>query len=205
MLMPPYQGSSYVPNGRHRAPSNPVSPSSSFTAPFHTPIRRQGSYHADGNRTRSHSSLDNHYPSDFQSPGYPESPSPDHQLYNHSGNGRNTIPMPASPHDTDEEDNADQIPERMSVSSLASLNQEDHIIALQQTLKDVRKKAVEAERNLQEDLAVREQELVDLQARLDRRTEELAAKTRDEKELRNKEVGDMSSKQERGPVLICLC
>lgn len=98
--------------------------------------------------------------------------------------------------DPDSDDNGEEneddvhiVPERLSVASLASLTDPDErLAALQKHLNETQRRNAEVEKHLQDDLAAREQEIVDLQAKLDRRSEDLAIKTREEKELRLKEV-----------------
>jgi len=91
--------------------------------------------------------------------------------------------------DEENEDDAHIVPDRLSVASLASLTDPDErLAALQKHLNETQRRNAEVERQLQDDLAAREQEIVDLQAKLDRRSEDLAIKTREEKELRVKEV-----------------
>lgn len=87
------------------------------------------------------------------------------------------------------EDDVHIVPERLSVASLASLTDPDErLAALQKHLNETQRRNAEVEKHLQDDLAAREQEIVDLQTKLDRRSEDLAIKTREEKELRVKEV-----------------
>jgi seryl-tRNA synthetase len=93
--------------------------------------------------------------------------------------------------DDDAEENEDVhiVPERLSVASLASLTDPDErLAALQKHLNETQRRNAEVEKHLQDDLAAREQEIVDLLAKLDRRSEDLSIKTREEKELRIKEV-----------------
>ena len=100
--------------------------------------------------------------------------------------------VPRNPDDDDDAENEDDahiVPDRLSVASLASLTDPDErLAALQKHLNETQRRNAEVEKHLQEDLAAREQEIVDLQAKLDRRSEDLAIKTREEKELRTKEV-----------------
>jgi hypothetical protein len=99
--------------------------------------------------------------------------------------------------DEDAEENEDDphiVPERLSVASLASLTDPDErLAALQKHLNETQRRNADVEKHLQEDLAAREQEIVDLQTKLDRRSDDLAIKTREEKELRVKEVLSASS------------
>ena len=96
------------------------------------------------------------------------------------------------PNSDDAEENEDDVhivPDRLSVASLASLTDPDErLAALQKHLNETQRRNADSEKHLQDDLAAREQEIVDLQVKLDRRSEDLSIKTREEKELRIKEV-----------------
>ena len=195
---PPHSGR------RSRDPSNPVSPKDSYAelpATRSRPPSRQGSrpilIHG------RHQSLDSHHYgsppgratidesplfSSSQAMGLSHSFSPD--------DNRAGLLWPrqrSAPRDPDDDDDAADdahiVPERLSVASLASLTDPDErLAALQKHLNETQRRNAEVEKHLQEDLAAREQEIVDLQAKLDRRSEDLAIKTREEKELRIKEV-----------------
>jgi len=197
---PPHSGR------RSRDPSNPVSPRDSYAELPSTrsrPPSRQGSRPIPIHGR--HQSLDSHH---YGSPPgratIDESSlfSSSHASMSHSFSPddnkgqvlwprQRSAPLrnPDSDDDEDNEDDAHIVPDRLSVASLASLTDPDErIAALQKNLNETQRRNAETEKHLQDDLTSREQEIVDLQAKLDRRSEDLSIKTREEKELRVKEV-----------------
>ena len=124
--------------------------------------------------------------------GMSHSSSPDDNKANVLWPRQRSAPYRNPDSDDDAEENEDDVhivPDRLSVASLASLTDPDErLAALQKHLNETQRRNAESEKHLQDDLAAREQEIVDLQAKLDRRSEDLSIKTREEKELRIKEV-----------------
>ena len=102
------------------------------------------------------------------------------------------LAMPKMEDDGDETDASDEqyrIPEtRSAASSTASIQLEERLEALSRVNQDLARKLVEAERTLQTRLSDHEQELEDMQMRLEEARSELSATKREEKELRSKEV-----------------
>lgn len=100
------------------------------------------------------------------------------------------MPRTHSPNgeDDDEENEINLVPERLSLASLASLTQDERFEALQKSYQELQRKSAESERSLQEMLVSREQDIEDLQLRLEDSKEQFAMLKRDEKEWRNKEV-----------------
>lgn len=197
---PPHSGR------RSRAPSNSVSPKDSYAelpATRSRPSSRQGSRPIPIHGR--HQSLDSHLYgsppgratidesplfSSSQAMGLSHSFSPDDNKAGLLWPRQRAVPRnPDDDDDAENEDDAHIVPDRLSVASLASLTDPDErLAALQKHLNETQRRNAEVEKHLQEDLAAREQEIVDLQAKLDRRSEDLAIKTREEKELRTKEV-----------------
>ncbi|KAI0635993.1 hypothetical protein C8Q77DRAFT_1155725 [Trametes polyzona] len=106
----------------------------------------------------------------------------------------NSLPLPRRSGD-DSDDDSDEIEEallglvmdRSAASSTVSLDMQERLDALQRLNTDLGRKLVEAERTLQNRLADHEQELEDMQMRLEEARSELSATKREEKELRGKE------------------
>jgi len=199
---PPHSGR------RSRDPSNPVSPKDSYAelpATRSRPPSRQGSRPIPIHGR--HQSLDSHhygsppgratidesplFPSS-QAMGLSHSFSPDDNRAGLLWPRQRSAPGRDQDDDDDAAENEDEahiVHERLSVASLASLTDPDErLAALQKHLNETQRRNAEVEKHLQDDLAAREQEIVDLQAKLDRRSDDLAIKTREEKELRVKEV-----------------
>lgn len=77
---------------------------------------------------------------------------------------------------------------RFSTVSDASLTPEDRVEGLTRVNEELAKKLMEAERTMTAKLADHDDELDRLEVRLEELKQELAAKNREEKELRTKEV-----------------
>ena len=91
--------------------------------------------------------------------------------------------------ESDASDDRYRIPEtRSAASSTASIEVEERLEALNRLNQDLARKLVEAERTLQTRLSDHEQELEEMQVRLEDAKVELSATRREEKELRSKEV-----------------
>lgn len=106
----------------------------------------------------------------------------------------NSLPMPrasrsGSDPSSDSEDDTmtGLVMDRSAASSTVSLDVLERVDALQRINTDLGRKLLEAERTLQNRLADHEQELEDMQGRLEEVRSELSATKREEKELRAKE------------------
>ncbi len=105
-----------------------------------------------------------------------------------------SLPMPFKGDDDSDSDSEVEdallglVMDRSAASSTASLDMEQRLDALQRLNTDLGRKLLEAERTLQNRLAEHEQELEDMQIRLEEARSELSATKREEKELRSKEV-----------------
>ncbi|KAI8969509.1 hypothetical protein BD414DRAFT_525819, partial [Trametes punicea] len=104
-----------------------------------------------------------------------------------------SLPMPRrSPDDSDDDSEVEEallglVMDRSAASSTVSLDMQERLDALQRANTELGRKLVEAERTLQNRLAEHEQELEDMQSRLEEARSELSATKREEKELRSKE------------------
>ena len=105
-----------------------------------------------------------------------------------------SLPMPRKGEDSDSDSELDEeallglVMDRSAASSTVSLDMEQRLEALQRLNTDLGRKLLEAERTLQNRLADHEQELEEMQIRLEEARSELSATKREEKELRSKEV-----------------
>ena len=197
--------------GRTRAPSNPTTPMSHRTSPVYSP-EYGGSYSRPHSRTQSlpqggFASFDS--PSgNYQYGSSPErdqdprtgllSPPPSDQsetsFDEDQFEGRiSSLQMPGSPgsdsdSDGEEDSTLGLVLDRSAASSTVSLEQQERLDALQRVNTELARKLMEAERTLQLRLADHEQEIEDLQGRLDEVRSELSATKREEKELRSKDV-----------------
>ena len=106
-----------------------------------------------------------------------------------------SLPMPRKGSDSDSDDDdmvADHllglVMDRSAASPTVSLDMQERLDALQRLNTDLGRKLLEAERTLQNRLAEHEQELEDMQMRLEEARSELSATKREEKGLRSKEV-----------------
>ncbi|EED78026.1 predicted protein [Postia placenta Mad-698-R] len=200
-------------SGRKRAPSNPSAPSSPISSPNMGNISRphsraqsqpQGYFQSmdsfSGDFSRSFSpehEID--YRGQARSNGGLMSPPPsdldssfdDDQHFEQSVN---SLPMPrasrsGSDPSSDSEDDTmtGLVMDRSAASSTVSLDVLERVDALQRINTDLGRKLLEAERTLQNRLADHEQELEDMQGRLEEVRSELSATKREEKELRAKE------------------
>jgi hypothetical protein len=197
--------------GRMRTPSNPTSPSS-FSADLNTfsPIT---SPRFGRPPSRPHSRASSQPQSQFNQYNY-HSPNNDHgysspddgdhtidanPLYDYRGQTQrddgflhsiSSLPMPRTGTDSDDEDSAlGLVMDRSTASSTASMRQADQMDAIQRTNAELRRKLMDAEKTLQNNLSEHESELEELQGRLEEMRSELSATKREEKELRSKEVG----------------
>lgn len=104
-----------------------------------------------------------------------------------------SLAMPRNGEDSDSDSEVEDqllglVMDRSAASSTVSLDMEQRLDALQRLNTDLGRKLLEAERTLQNRLAEHEQELEDMQIRLEEARSELSATKREEKELRSKEV-----------------
>ena len=104
-----------------------------------------------------------------------------------------SLTMPRKGEDSDSDSEVEDqllglVMDRSAASSTVSLDMEQRLDALQRLNTDLGRKLLEAERTLQNRLAEHEQELEDMQIRLEEARSELSATKREEKELRSKEV-----------------
>ena len=107
--------------------------------------------------------------------------------------------------ETDAGDERYRIPEtRSAASSTASIEVEERLEALNRLNQDLARKLVEAERTLQTRLSDHEQELEDMQLRLEDAKSELSATKREEKELRSKEVRNTVSLAPYSLLMACI-
>lgn len=106
-----------------------------------------------------------------------------------------SLPMPRRGNDSDSDSDSDGddmarglVHERTITVSTISLDMQERIEALQKTNDDLRRKLNDAEETLQKKLNEHEQDLENMQQRLEEMKSELSATKRQEKELRAKEV-----------------
>ncbi|KIJ51491.1 hypothetical protein M422DRAFT_58957 [Sphaerobolus stellatus SS14] len=186
-------------NPRTRVPSTPSSPTYSPEAKSPSlPGRPHSRSHSHSNFSIEYGlrqfdfSFDNTTPSPDREDRY-TTRSPSHM--DDMVETISSLPMPNS-HDSDsDEDNDDPTHriglvmdyERSIASSIASLGPHERLEALQKNNHELARRAMEAEKNLQNRLADHEMEIEDLQSKLDELKSELTATKREEKELRNKE------------------
>ncbi|OBZ66290.1 hypothetical protein A0H81_13780 [Grifola frondosa] len=104
-----------------------------------------------------------------------------------------SLPMPRSA-DSDSESDSDGedstlglVMDRSAASSTVSLDIQERLDALQRMNTELGRKLIEAEQTMSNRLAEHEQELEDMQSRLEEARTELSATKREEKELRSKE------------------
>ncbi|KAH8983970.1 hypothetical protein EDB86DRAFT_2811081 [Lactarius hatsudake] len=168
--------------GRSRAPSNPISPTSSHGSISSPPLGAIGSRP----HSRAHSNPQTAFP--FMSPPQPDLAG---AMYDAFEETVTSLPMPRmSDSDSDESDDDSSLGlvlDRSTASSTASMEPLERLEALQRVNADLGKKLVEAERTLQRKLSDHESELEEMEARLEEAKSELSAAKREEKELRNKE------------------
>ncbi|TFK92674.1 hypothetical protein K466DRAFT_623659 [Polyporus arcularius HHB13444] len=196
--------------GRSRAPSNPVSPT--ITSPQLAKSMSSPPFGATHSRphSRAQSQPQGHFNS-FNADNYPGS-SPERE-HDHRQTGLmsppqsdvsfddeqpsfheqlNSLQMPRKDSDSDSDSDIDEVflglvMDRSAASSTVSMDMEQRLDALQRLNTDLGRKLVEAERTLQNRLADHEQELEEMQIRLEEARSELSATKREEKELRSKE------------------
>ncbi|KAH9029305.1 hypothetical protein EDB83DRAFT_2507972 [Lactarius deliciosus] len=168
--------------GRSRAPSNPISPTSSHGSISSPPLGAIGSRP----HSRAHSNPQTAFP--FMSPPQPDLAG---AMYDAFEETVTSLPMPRmSDSDSDSSDDDSSLGlvlDRSTASSTASMEPLERLEALQRVNADLGKKLVEAERTLQRKLSDHESELEEMEARLEEAKSELSAAKREEKELRNKE------------------
>ncbi|TBU62721.1 hypothetical protein BD310DRAFT_974124 [Dichomitus squalens] len=199
--------------GRSRAPSNPTSPTFSspplaksissppFGAPPSRPHSRAQSQ-PQGHFTSMDSFGQNDYygssperENDNRQTGLLSPPPSDNSFDDEQGFHEqiSSLPMPRQGDDSDSDSELDEeallglVMDRSAASSTVSLDMEQRLEALQRLNTDLGRKLLEAERTLQNRLAEHEQELEDMQIRLEEARSELSATKREEKELRSKE------------------
>ncbi|KAG8813520.1 hypothetical protein FRC17_001541 [Serendipita sp. 399] len=186
-------------NTIRRRPSNAISPATSYQqSGIVRPESRQGSVSGDRGyhsrpHSRSHSSAGGY--AYGGGPSSHRSESPDAMLVQYSPLMVNSIPIPTTdtgnPADEPEgDDDPDLIPNpRLSLLSFTSSvgDAEEQREALQKTLAEVTRRAVETERSLQDQLTAREADIDDIQSQLDNARELIAILRKEEKEWRTKE------------------
>lgn len=106
-----------------------------------------------------------------------------------------SLPMPrrsasdsGSDSDSDDESSLGLVLDRSAASSTVSLEPLDRVEALLKSNADLTRKLMEADRAYQNKLTMHDNELEEMQARLEELKSELTATKREEKELRTKEV-----------------
>lgn len=170
--------------GRLRAPSNPISPTSSQSSISSPPLGAAGSRP----HSRAHSNSQAAFP--LRSPPQPDLASAMYEAFEKTVT---SLPMPRMSSDSDSDGSDDDdtslglVLDRSAASSTASMEPLERLEALQRVNADLGKKLVEAERTLQRKLSDHESELEEMEARLEEAKSELSAAKREEKELRNKE------------------
>ncbi|KAI0749810.1 hypothetical protein C8Q80DRAFT_648387 [Daedaleopsis nitida] len=198
--------------GRSRAPSNPTSPT--FSSPPLAKSISSPPFGATPSRphSRAQSQPQSHFASFESTANDYYGSSPEREL-DHRQIGLmspppsdasfddetpfheqiSSLPMPRNGDDSDSDDDivADHllglVMDRSAASSTVSLDMQERIDALQRMNTDLGRKLLEAERTLQNRLADHEQELEEMQSRLEEARSELSATKREEKELRSKE------------------
>ena len=90
--------------------------------------------------------------------------------------------------DPDDDPTLGSVFDRSVASSMASMEPQDRLDALQRANAELARKLMDAEKTLQNRLTEHESELEELENRLDEAKSELMAAKREEKELRGKEV-----------------
>ena len=184
LLIPtPQSPTVFSSGGRLRAPSNPISPTSSQSSISSPPLGIVGS--------RPHSRAHSHSQAAFPhlSPPQPDLAS---AMYDAFEKTVTSLPMPRMSSDSDSDSDYDDsslglVLDRSATSSTASMEPSERLEALQRVNADLGKKLIEAERTLQRKLSDHETELEEMEARLEEAKSELSAAKREEKELRNKE------------------
>ncbi|EMD33853.1 hypothetical protein CERSUDRAFT_159094 [Gelatoporia subvermispora B] len=106
--------------------------------------------------------------------------------------GVNTLPMPRSPGSDDSDEELEDstlglVMDRSAASSTVSMEVHERLDALQRANTHLAEKLMQAERTLQDKIADHEQELEEMQSRIEELRAELSATKREEKELRSKE------------------
>ncbi|OCH85171.1 hypothetical protein OBBRIDRAFT_860400 [Obba rivulosa] len=106
--------------------------------------------------------------------------------------GVNTLPMPRSPGSDDSDEEVEDstlglVIDRSTASSTVSMEMHERLDALQRANTHLAEKLMQAERSLQDKLMDHEQELEEMQSRIEELRAELSATKREEKELRSKE------------------
>ncbi|KZT67427.1 hypothetical protein DAEQUDRAFT_391530 [Daedalea quercina L-15889] len=195
--------------GRSRAPSNPISPSSSVGSPPsaasisrpHSRAQSQPQSHfssmdqAFGDYHRTSPERETDFQRQPQSSSGLISPPPsdlsDSYDEDQFADTINSLLMPRASADSDSDDDDASamglIMDRSAASSTISLDFEQRIEALQRVNTELARKLVDAERTLQVKLAEHESELEEMESRLEEVRSELSATKREEKELRSKE------------------
>ncbi|KAJ3507753.1 hypothetical protein NLJ89_g6129 [Agrocybe chaxingu] len=192
-------------SGRHRAPSNPTSPSSSSRdltfEPDSPDFGRSMSRPASRNRPRSQNGFNSSFDLGYSSPDDNYTVKRPMSRYGHNYNNSfdnavSSLPMPRGPggSDSDEEDDlaAALVPDRQMAASLVSMEDHERMEALQRNNEELGRKLMDAERTLQNKLEEHEVELEETHARLEELRSELSASNREEKELRAKDSRNMA-------------
>jgi len=187
-----------------RGPSNPTSPTGSYrdlgvfspgSPPLGATISRPHSRaQSQPQNSFSSSHLDHGYSSPDDSNYTMRRPRSQYG-YNYNDSFESNVPMPrASNSDSDDEDeiDADLVLDRNNASSTISLELHDRLDALQRNNEELSRKLLEAEKTLQDKLANYDVELDDAQHKLEELRIELSASNREEKDLRTKDVRNIS-------------
>ncbi|KAI1796865.1 hypothetical protein LXA43DRAFT_491072 [Ganoderma leucocontextum] len=196
---------------RSRAPSNPTSPTFSSpplaksisSPPFGpTPVRphSRAQSQPQGHFASMDSFANDYYGSSPERESDPRqsglmSPPPSDNSFDDEQSFHeqiSSLAMPRKGEDSDSDSEVEDellglVMDRSAASSTVSLDMEQRLDALQRLNTDLGRKLLEAEHTLQNRLAEHEQELEDMQIRLEEARSELSATKREEKELRSKE------------------
>lgn len=188
---------------RTRRPSNPASPSSSYRD---LNVFSPGSPPLGATISRPHSRAQSQPQSSFSSSHFDHGySSPDDNNttrlprsrygYNYNDPFESSGPVPrASNSDSDEDEiDADLVLDQNNTSSAISLELHDRLDALQRNNEELSRKLLEAEKTLQDKLANYDVELDEAQHKLEELRIELSASNREEKDLRAKDVRNISS------------
>ena len=101
--------------------------------------------------------------------------------------------------DSEDESSLGLVLDRTATSSTVSLEPLDRVDALQKANAELSRKLMEADRALQNKLTEHDNDLEEMQARLEELKSELTATKREEKELRAKEVRIVTAVLQIGP------
>jgi hypothetical protein len=181
-----------------RGPSTPTSPSSTYNdlGPFSPGSPPLGAT-ISRPHSRAQSQPQNSFPSSYFDHGYssPDDSSNYTMRRSRSQYDDSSVPIPrASTSDSDDEDEIDAglVLDRNDASSTISLELHDRLDALQRNNEELSRKLLEAEKTLQDKLANYDMELDEAQHKLEELRSELSVSNREEKDLRTKDVRNIS-------------